>query len=138
MKLLPKSQSNPQPIKTGKQLDHRYCLGLPEPKYSILSRACRKSCPFYWKPMPWSKVKYVILSRFKLELNDSALFQCDVGCGQGIARREVICTNGTTTSPSQKDCDQRKLKKSTVCESREHCVWKVKKWKTVSFQCLSE
>lgn len=59
MKLMPKSSVNPHPIKTGKQVDERYCQGLPEPKFSNMRRPCRKPCIFNWKVSAWSKVRMV-------------------------------------------------------------------------------
>ena len=132
MKLMPKTTKNPHPVKTGKILDERMCRGLSEPKYSIFSRPCRKPCAFQWKVSDYGKVSDEDV-RFPGLLYSIDLLtpQCDAGCGSGIASRQVICTNGTSTS--EVDCDpKKKPKRHTVCQSKEHCVWKVKKFKSVS------
>lgn len=56
MRLMPKSPSNPHPVKTGKQVDERLCKGLPEPRVPNFKRACRKPCAFNWTVSKWSKV----------------------------------------------------------------------------------
>lgn len=111
MRLMPKSTDNPHPIKTGKQVDVKYCAHIKAPLYKTMQKTCKRHCEFRWETSQWSK--------------------CSVGCGTGHAVRNVTCTNGKITS---NECDH-KLKPimKRQCASRSYCTWKVGKWKNVIY-----
>ncbi|XP_055684696.1 A disintegrin and metalloproteinase with thrombospondin motifs 20 isoform X2 [Lutzomyia longipalpis] len=110
MRLMPRSKSNPRPIKTGKRVDHRYCT----PSGAVVTfkrptKPCKKLCDFRWETSPWSK--------------------CTAGCGTGITMRNVTCTNGRIVSPSECSGITPKPVSVKYCEGRSHCSWKLTKAK---------
>ncbi|CRK97461.1 CLUMA_CG010850, isoform A [Clunio marinus] len=111
MRLYPRSQENPHPIKNGTRVDPKYCMHLPMPKYEKTKKACRSKVPclhsFRWVVGSWSK--------------------CSSGCGTGYSTRNVTCTNGHIESPSE--CTDPRPIKYKQCENKNHCRWRYGKWK---------
>ncbi|XP_065076694.1 A disintegrin and metalloproteinase with thrombospondin motifs 1 isoform X3 [Ochlerotatus camptorhynchus] len=105
MRLFPKSVENPHPVKTGRKVDAKYCAHAKIPPAKKLVRKC-KTCQFRWEVSPWSK--------------------CSVGCGAGLATRNVTCSNGRSTAHV---CDS-KHKPSNVksCETHGFCRWSTGRW----------
>ncbi|XP_053692822.1 A disintegrin and metalloproteinase with thrombospondin motifs 20 isoform X2 [Sabethes cyaneus] len=105
MRLFPKSEYNPHPVKTGRKVDAKLCAHVKIPPAKKLVRKC-KPCQFRWEVSPWSK--------------------CSVGCGAGLATRNVTCSNGRSTSTV---CDA-KHKPSNVksCETQSFCRWSTGQW----------
>ncbi|XP_038115845.1 A disintegrin and metalloproteinase with thrombospondin motifs 9 isoform X2 [Culex quinquefasciatus] len=107
MRLFPKSADNPHPVKTGRKVDAKNCAHVKIPPAKKLVRKC-KPCQFRWEVSPWSK--------------------CSVGCGVGLATRNVTCSNGRTTAAASV-CDA-KHKPSNVkpCETYTSCRWSTGRW----------
>ncbi|XP_055637495.1 A disintegrin and metalloproteinase with thrombospondin motifs 20 isoform X2 [Toxorhynchites rutilus septentrionalis] len=105
MRLFPKSTENPHPVKTGRKVDAKHCAHVKTPPAKKLVRKC-KPCQFRWEVSPWSK--------------------CSVGCGTGLATRNVTCSNGRTIASV---CDV-KHKPSNVkpCETHSFCRWSTARW----------
>ncbi|XP_021708410.1 A disintegrin and metalloproteinase with thrombospondin motifs 9 isoform X4 [Aedes aegypti] len=105
MRLFPKSVENPHPVKTGRKVDAKLCAHEKIPPAKKLVRKC-KPCQFRWEVSPWSK--------------------CSVGCGAGLATRNVTCSNGRNTANV---CDL-KHKPSNVkpCETHSFCRWNTGRW----------
>ncbi|XP_058450296.1 A disintegrin and metalloproteinase with thrombospondin motifs 9 isoform X2 [Malaya genurostris] len=105
MRLFPKSVNNPHPVKTGRKVDAKNCAHVKIPSSKKLVRKC-KPCQFRWEVSPWSK--------------------CSVGCGSGLATRNVTCSNGRSTATV---CDP-KHKPSNVkpCETHSFCRWSTGRW----------
>ncbi|XP_029727453.2 A disintegrin and metalloproteinase with thrombospondin motifs 9 isoform X3 [Aedes albopictus] len=105
MRLFLRSAENPHPVKTGRKVDAKLCAHAKIPPAKKLVRKC-KPCQFRWEVSPWSK--------------------CSVGCGAGLATRNVTCSNGRT---SANVCDL-KHKPSNVkpCETHSFCRWNTGRW----------
>ncbi|XP_059608561.1 A disintegrin and metalloproteinase with thrombospondin motifs 20 isoform X2 [Phlebotomus argentipes] len=109
MRLMPRSKSNPHPVKTGKRVDPRYCPTAGSVvTFKKTTRPCKKLCEFRWETSAWSK--------------------CSPGCGAGISTRNVTCTNGRVISTTE--CNGiAKPAKVKSCEARSHCAWIIHKGK---------
>uniref|UniRef100_A0A6B2E840 Putativedisintegrin and metalloproteinase with thrombospondin motifs 9 n=1 Tax=Phlebotomus kandelakii TaxID=1109342 RepID=A0A6B2E840_9DIPT len=109
MKLMPRSPTNPHPVKTGKRMDPRYCpTAGAVVTFKKPTRPCKKLCEYRWETSPWSK--------------------CSPGCGSGISTRNVTCTNGRVISSTECNGLPRPAKVKP-CEARSHCAWKYHKAK---------
>ncbi|XP_055541621.1 A disintegrin and metalloproteinase with thrombospondin motifs 9 isoform X2 [Wyeomyia smithii] len=105
MRLFPKSVDNPHPVKTGRKVDAKQCAHVKIPPAKKLVRKC-KPCQFRWEVSPWSK--------------------CSVGCGVGLATRNVTCSNGR--SPSNVCDAKHKPSNAKTCETQSFCRWTTGRW----------
>ncbi|XP_062553913.1 A disintegrin and metalloproteinase with thrombospondin motifs 1 isoform X2 [Armigeres subalbatus] len=105
MRLFKKSKENPRPVKTGRKVDAKLCANAKMPSAEKLVRKC-KPCQFRWEVSDWSK--------------------CSVGCGAGLATRNVTCSNGRNTA----NVCNFKHKPSNVkpCETHSSCSWNTGRW----------
>ncbi|XP_055713479.1 A disintegrin and metalloproteinase with thrombospondin motifs 20 isoform X2 [Phlebotomus papatasi] len=112
MRLMPRSKTNPHPVKTGKRVDSQYCpTSGAVVTFKRPTRPCKKLCQFRWETSPWTK--------------------CNAGCGTGFALRNVTCTNGRVIS--QTECSGiPKPSNAKPCEGKSHCTWKILKPKNCS------
>ncbi|GAB0092696.1 A disintegrin and metalloproteinase with thrombospondin motifs 9 [Sergentomyia squamirostris] len=107
MGLMTRSKTNPHPIKTGKRVDSRYCEHAKIIPFKKTTRRCKKLCVFRWETSPWSK--------------------CSAGCGNGIATRNVTCTNGRVISTTECNGIGPKPPNAKSCDVKTHCAWKIQK-----------
>jgi hypothetical protein len=66
MRLFRKSESNPQPVKNGKQVDGKYCGKLKMKNYKVQTKICTRQCEFKWDVSSWSKVSLKLNKKKKL------------------------------------------------------------------------
>jgi hypothetical protein len=64
MRLYPRSNENPHPIKNGTRVDPKFCSHLEMPKYEKTKKVCKSKNPcihsFRWVVGPWQKVSFTI------------------------------------------------------------------------------
>lgn len=100
-----------------------YISVIPRPSNSPITHCTDAACCRLLLPLP-----LLLLLPQNLELQKPTI-QCSVGCGAGLATRNVTCSNGRT---SANVCDF-KHKPSNVkpCETHSFCRWNTGRWNRV-------